>query len=481
MPGAIRAVLPLALLSLTAPAWAVPSGGADDERSTIEEEILRTLHGNGVITDQQLADLTAMARRLRAERLESSHQLENAIHHLTESLQNRPVKPGVADPREATLSWDRGFVFRSNDGKFELQPWFVYRGRFTYVDVGNRTGLNNEDTGSLETRTMRLWFNGHILTENLKYLIMFDLASVPGGPAGILRDAYLDYEFAPEFHLRFGNQKRIVDREGFGYAPLTQFVDKAPVTVYFQGGPTRDFEPGLTAWGLLAGDLIEWRAGIFNGEGTNNGATAANIGPASPVLTPVNANNNDASGLETMARLTFHPMGMFDYVQADYGISKEPKLSFGGHVSHNPERNNGATPTPAKLRSEVWTYGLDAAFRMGGFFLLAEVFERKNERLSPAQSDFTDDGYFAQAGYFLGSDPNRGFELAGRWSSINIDGQSITAGSATQVHDATLGLNYLFAGHRLKIQSAYTYRVEDRRASKQIYDNIFQLQLQAVF
>ena len=54
------------------------------------------------------------------------------------------------------------------------------------------------------------------------------------------------------------------------------------------------------------------------------------------------------------------------------------------------------------------------------------------------------------------------------------------ASAVTGTHDYTLGLNYVFAGHRLKIQSAYTYREAVIRALNNVYDNIFQLQIQLV-
>lgn len=481
-------MLPALLVSLAiwcAPVPLNPSPGDDDGRElSVEEELLRTLRENGVITDTQFSDLTKLATRLRKERSTTRAELDAEVSKLADMLQERAASApaGKQAPDAVLVSFKEGFRFKTADGKFELHPWFVFRERFTFVDADDKTpGLNGEDTGSFEARTARLWFDGFIGTEDLRYLIMFDVASAG---AGILRDAYLDYRFAPEFHIRAGQMKRPVDREGFMYAPRTGLVDKAAPVVFFQRAPASDFEPGVMAWGELSAAEFEYYFGVFNGDGANNGPSPTTIGTAGGPFLPANSNNNDSSGVEVVARLGWNALGgPFGYSEGDYELSTEPKLAFGTHYSFNPERN--PFPPAGVGQAHISTMGADVAFRYQGFFALAEVFARHIDRRpsnAPAP-DTLDTGYFVQAQYFFGSEPKTGFELLGRWAQLDLDTTAAPAPFAVDslVNDATLGLNYLFNGHRLKLQSALTYRDRDRRQTTGSYETIFQLQLQAIF
>ncbi|HKE02285.1 MAG TPA: porin [Planctomycetota bacterium] len=492
----LAGILSLFIAPLSAAAPASPPVAIDgDDENSVEAELLRTLRENGVINDEQFKKLSQLAAKLRADRASTNAELDASIKRLSESLVEKYGQAESAPAGSVTVkNTGDGFRFQSNDGKFELHPWFVLRERFTYVnqDSDTATGVNNDDTGSFETRTARLWFDGHILTKDLTYLIMIDVAS---STAGVLRDAYLDYRFAPELHVRTGQQKRPVDREGFTYAPRTGFVDKAPVVAFFQQAPARDFEPGITVWGELGAKELEYRIGLFNGDGANNGPlpAAPGIGPGGGVLTPLNSSNNDSSGLETVARVQWSPLGEFGYTEGDYERVADPRFVVGGHLSYNPEKATAnAAPPPALVQVETnfLTWGLDAAFKQEGFFALAEFFCRRNSREFPLPApDTTDFGYLVQGQYFFGSETaNRGFEIAARWSQIDVGTGTIggigvpAVGADTLVNDYSVGLNYLFNGHRLKIQGAYTHRDRSLRGTTPGFDeDIFQVQLQAIF
>jgi hypothetical protein len=322
-------------------------------------------------------------------------------------------------------------------------------------------------------------------------MLMFDVAS---SPSSILRDAYLDYRFADEFHIRAGQQKRLMDFEGFTYGPRTVLVEASPTVFFFDALPGREFEPGVTIWGQAIDKKLEYRFGLFNGDGPNNGASLTNLGPGGQSLTPLNSNNNDSSGVEASGRVMFSPTGGFEpdtlgYVEGDYGISEDPKVGFGVSGDFNPERVSlvGTPPVPTKLISDTYTWSADAEFKYQGIFAIAEGFYQTVVNRTSGTSNLGNSGFFGQVGYFFGSDvKNRGFEVIGRYSNIDVDSPVPVAGgppasAITGTHDYTLGLNYVFAGHRLKLQSAYTYREAVVRALNNYYDNIFQLQVQLVF
>lgn len=478
----------LAAAAVAVPLFVAPPRGDGDENQSIEAEILKTLLDNGAISEKQYKDLLAKAAQMRRERIDTHAELDRELKKISEAVDEKlRLAQEKKDAPSATVSFKNGFYITSSDGNYSWHPWLVLRERFTYADIGNISGLANDDTASFETRTARVWMDGHAVTPDLTYLLMFDMA----GSATLLRDCWIDYKFDDAFHVRAGQQKRPIDYEGFCYAPRTGLVDKAPSVVFFQRNAGEDFEAGVTTWGRFDNQL-EWRLGAFNGDGPQNGAIPTlNIGPGGGSLLPASSSNNDAAGLELCGRLMWTPNGPLDdayftngYVEGDYKRSQEAKFALGTFYSYNPERNTGATPV-SKAVQRIQTWGADAVMQYQGWFAIAEVFVRTNDRDNKlATPNTTDNGYFAQLQYFLGSEtPGRGFEVIGRWSVVDIDAATlgiVGANGVTEVRDATVGVNYLFNGHRLKLQTAYTLRHRVLRLSENADDNIFQVQLQLV-
>ncbi|MBI3820713.1 MAG: hypothetical protein HY286_18645 [Planctomycetes bacterium] len=486
-------MLPFLLaMTLAFPSVAIsaPGGGDDENTPTIEAEILKTLLDNGVITESQYHDLIKKAAKMRKDRVDSHEELSRASKLLLESIQERAAAEAKSkDATSATVSFKNGFYLKSSDGNYSFHPWLVFRERFTYDDIGNVTGLANEDTGSFESRNIRIWLDGNAGGQDLTYLIMFDLASA----TSTLRDGWLDYKFDNEFHIRAGQQKVPFDYEGLTYGPKVSLVDKSPAVAFFQPNASGEgCDTGAKAWGRFFNNELEWHAGAFNGDGPQNGAGPVALGPGGGVLSPGAANNNDSSGLQAAARVMWMPMGPMDnlersyftngYTEGDYERSKDAKFEVGAFYIYNPERNSGSVP--AKVIQNMQTWGADAAFKYDGWFALAEAFVRSTRRDTPVGPNTTDNGYFGQIGYLFGSTPNEGLEAILRWSAIDVDAATlgiVPKGSATEVHDATVGLNYLFNGHRLKLQTAYTVRHRLVREMHNLDDNILQLQLQLIF
>lgn len=481
----LAAILPLVFAT---PLWPARAGD-DDQKQTIEAEILKTLLDNGAITEKQYNDLMEKAAKIRRERVDTHEELERAIKLMNESIEERlRSQEGKKEEPTATVFFKNGIYFKSTDGNYQLHPWLVLRQRFTYADIGNVRGLANEDTASFENRTSRVWFDGHAVTPDLTFLLMFDLA----GSSTLLRDSWIDYKFSNALHIRAGQQKRPIDYQGFTYAPQTGFLEKASTTLFFQRNAGEDFEPGAKLWGRLGNDTFEYHVGLFNGDGPQNGAIPTlNIGPGGGGLLPASSSNNDSSGLETVARLMWMPMGPLDtmyftngYTEGDYLRHKDPKFALGTHYSYNPERNNGAA-VPVKTKADIQTWGADAVLMYNGLFALAEVFVRDTNRAASPTPDTTDNGYLAQLQYFFGSEvERRGFEILGRWAVTDVDAATlglVPARGVTEVHDATFGVNYIVNGHRMKILTAYTYRNRNIRMAHDVDDQIFQAQVQVIF
>ena len=101
----------------------------------------------------------------------------------------------------------------------------------------------------------------------------FDFVFVPdfGGSTVQIFDAYGNYRYAPWLQLRFGKFKTPVGLEQLQADVNTSFNERSLVTDLV---PNRDV--GVQLWGDIAGGVVSYAAGIFNGVGdTRNSANAA--------------------------------------------------------------------------------------------------------------------------------------------------------------------------------------------------------------
>jgi phosphate-selective porin len=479
----------------------------DDDKNSVEARLLRLLKDRGVITEGEYKELVSLGAQMRAEDKTTNMLLEREIADLSELLKARTQESkAAASGTQTTTSYKQGKGVTFTTGNdFAMTVGGYLQTRFTYVSPDGPTNgpaplpTAQDDRMSFDVRRARVKLDGYVFGQQTKYNIMFDVADT----TSLLRDAYIDHEFAKELHIRGGQMKRPMSREQMGSATTLQFVDRASTVERFRS-IAGDRSVGVQLWGeLLEDSLLEWYAGAFNGEARNNGTpNPVVIGPASTGLLPANESNDDSSGLEGVARVAFNPLGKMPYTQSDVDISVDPKLALGLNYSFNPERRgnplaltttgaNPQIPTGALPIYNAQTFGGDVAFKYMGFFATGEAYWRQ---ISPAGSlantagSFStaiETGWYAQAGYFLGPEKNVGPEIAFRYANIDFD-QGIAPASAafgvTKIDDWTAGINYYFVGHLLKLQADYTYRVEGLQGTDVDHiDHVFRLQAQLVF
>ncbi len=107
---------------------------------------------------------------------------------------------------------------------------------------------------------MRLRLLGN-LDENFNYFFQASFIVSP-----LLLDASIGYKFSDAFRLNAGQFKAPFSKEFLTYAANIDFVNRARATALLS--PRRDI--GLELSGKFASNLIEYKAGIFNGNGPNN-------------------------------------------------------------------------------------------------------------------------------------------------------------------------------------------------------------------
>ena len=124
--------------------------------------------------------------------------------------------------------------------------------------------------------------------------------------------------------------------------------------------------------------------------------------------------------------------------------------------------------------TDITTLFVDAMFKYKGFSFMAEYANRNADEPIVRNSDGSEtgvvvregNGYNFQAGYLFKSN----WEIAGRYSRIDVTYRDVSDGY-------TIGASKYIVGHKLKVQSDFTYLTSDG-----ISDNLmYRLQLEVHF
>lgn len=307
--------------------------------------------------------------------------------------------------------------------------------RFTEVmpEVG-------EDRGSFRIRRMKTKFEGWVYTKNLTYELQVNFAD----SANVLEDAVVNYDFTKgkkEFQLKAGQYKVPFGRQELTSSGSQQFVDRSAVSNTFARG--RDI--GVQLWGTPLAGKLDWRVGVFNG----NGRT-------------VSANDNDK--FQQNGRVTFQPFGDVKYSESDFDSTDKPLFAIAGQWESN--NRQGAT-TGNDIDREI--VGGDVSFKFKGFSLFGELFEASDDPETGVDVDLS--GFNVQAGYFI---VRPKFEVAVRLAELDpndgIDNN--------EQEERGLALNYFWNKHNHKLQ--LDYRELENKANNQTNEEI-RLQYQVIF
>lgn len=163
-------------------------------------------------------------------------------------------------PAPVVAGWRGGFVLQSDNGDYRMQLNALLQtdGRFAIDDPQNNV------ISTFTVRRLRPILQGRIAK-------VFEFYFTPDFAGGIvnIRDAYVDTRFSPALRIRVGKGKTPFGLERLQGAAYLSFVERAlPTTV----APDRDI--GMQAMGDLAGGVVSYQAGIFNGVADGGSAEA---------------------------------------------------------------------------------------------------------------------------------------------------------------------------------------------------------------
>jgi phosphate-selective porin OprO/OprP len=264
-------------------------------------------------------------------------------------------------------------------------------------------------------------------------------------------DIWLNWHQFPGAQIKIGQFKA-----PFGLDQLTPDTSLYAIERTLPTGAiTPDRQIGVQLWGMpftniwpKQKDLLTYYAGIFNGNGKN---------------TTVNDNNNFmyVGRLESTLFKDVFGKGSFLKLGADVLNSRDDKgtnISQSGNLLVNSDGSLSPFVLPGADERTAWS--VDAWVKLGPFDLIGEYLqEHVNGRtvngVPPGFADFTTDGYYVTAGYFL--IPKK-LQAVVQWQDLN-PGQKGDDG----LYSILGGLNYYIHGNDLKLMVNYIHTWSDFR------------------
>ncbi len=343
--------------------------------------------------------------------------------------------PPPAQPAPPSIAWKDGKTRITLGGAYlEISNRVQFRFTQEFPDDSIRLAGTEEagdSRGSFRIRRAKFKLEGWMYKPWLSYEVQLNWANLASSnPGSALEDAAFDIDFSKgkgALRLHAGQFK-----PPFGGQELTSsgsqiFVDRALATNSFFRG--RDI--GIALWGVTANNRIEWRAGMFNGNGPTRGA-------------------NDNGKYQYNARLMWQPNGSQNlntrawvsgplYSESDFESTAAPIYA----VALNWENQNNFNATSGN--DQKWNaYSVDGIFKFRGFS--ANGMYTIAQRTPEAGPSFDASGGFIQAGQLFN---DRRFEVAARYGQF--DPTDLADDNVTR--ELRGAFNYYYARHGLKWQT----------------------------
>lgn len=330
------------------------------------------------------------------------------------------------------------------------------------------TAEAGDSKGSFRIRRAKMKLEGWFWKpNNFSYELQVNWPDVSGSnPAQFLEDANIAWDPAGKgkFRVVFGQFKAPFGRQELTSSGNQSFVDRALVSNNYS--PAR--QTGVAVSGTVWGNRLEYRAGIFNG----NGRTQA-------------LNDNDK--FMYVARLMWQPnanqaiaqrawVSGALYSEADFESTTVPLYALGVQYLSNDARRTTATAT---ANFDIQQFGVDGIFKFKGFCGVGEWYWREQERevpLANASGKFEQPGWFLQAGQMINK--QRTLEVAFRYGTRDPNG---TLGN-DDIDEIRGAFSYYYRRHTLKLQADFGQIEQGLGAGKgSRKDNELRVQAQFIF
>jgi phosphate-selective porin len=168
--------------------------------------------------------------------------------------------PVTAPKKDAPLTagWNgEHFFIRSADGQFTISP-------YGYVDNDYRayTG-DGAPADTFVLRRARFGFQGSY-GSHFDFALLTDAAATSGS---VVRDVYLNVRIRPEIQFQAGQFKTPFAQEAGTGATNLDFVERGFQSMLYPSAASAFRSPGIAIHGDIAGGLVQYWVGAFNGKG----------------------------------------------------------------------------------------------------------------------------------------------------------------------------------------------------------------------
>lgn len=392
------------------------------------------------------------------------------------------------------MGYQNGFYLKSPDDKFSLKASGLLQFRYSLEDFDD-----SQDKSSFQIHRGRLKFAGNAFNPDLKYMMQMETRSTgtkDGSNAVELLDFFADYTKYEKLKFRIGQWKVPFNTQFMTSASKLQFVNRSEADDEFNLGR----QIGVMAYGDVLDNKLEYFAGVWNGNFRNE-------------------KRNDNNEHLWIGRVAFHPLdhfyghpkddmsheghtkhyGHYEDVGGDFEYSNEPALLIAASAAFDSvddfkaelEKSGEAEEAAAGFKApglvfepvsepahvdegdevDVTRLVAELGFKYKGFSFLTEYYWRKTHGYLDA--NLLDQGFFAQAGYFL--IPKK-LEVAGRYSLVDYDNEL----EIDAIRETTLGVNYFLSAHRHKVQFN-TIRIDEEEGNEDNINYNYVIQYQMLF
>jgi len=357
----------------------------------------------------------------------------------------------------------KGLSAATADGNYKMRIGGYGQLIYRYTDLDDQA---KDDTSDFDIRRFKLQIQGNVVNKNFGYKFQGEISN-----GFKTEDAFVNYTLGAPFKIQVGQFKPPQARQELTSAARQLFPERSLANDTFNLG--RD--QGVQASGSFVSKLIEYRLGLFNGNGPN-------------VSNPDNRHM-------LAGRVDINPLGAVKMDEAGWPTDK-PQLNIGSSFAWNKvggndvgskfDRDNDVMDVALgldgldaatfngtygdELKWLLWTGNLNATW-MGACFA-AEYYHLNAE--PDLGSDWDADGYYVQAGYQV---LPKQLELAVRYATVKSDDDNASA--QFDKSETQLGINYYFKGHDAKVQADYTMKSDDMADDKD--DRVARLQLQFTY
>ncbi|MBV1922544.1 MAG: OprO/OprP family phosphate-selective porin [Flavobacteriaceae bacterium] len=345
------------------------------------------------------------------------------------------------------------FVAKDSSFSIKFAPRIQFRANSAWFHDGDKY---SDQVENFLIRRARLKFSGFAYSPKLKYKIELGLSNrdIAGAnefnnntPNYIL-DAVIMWNFYENFELWVGQTKLPGNIERVVSSANLQLIDRSILNSKFNIDRDIGFQVRHHI-NLNDRFVVREKFAFSQGEGRN--VVTGNLG-----------------GHQYTGRLEFLPFGLFqskgDYKQGDLKREPKPKLMIGATYNFNNDAVRTRSGKGSYMitengyhQTDITTIFVDGMFKYKGLSFMGEYANREANTPIAVEDDGTPtgdvvlegDSFNFQGSYLL----KNNYEFTGRYSKISY--YEVT--NAGNIDQYTMGISKYIVGHKLKVQTDFTY------------------------